>query len=247
MTAIAAQALPIKPTWPASLNRGQVVVLQRELNKFFKTYLSHMPPQKVDGKIGPSTRKRIRLAKFYLGQVKPGRFSYKVNRQFLQRLRQPKNGKLVVGKNPAKTIKRGNNRRRQQRKLAVENHNVWDGKPSVAMYDGIPVADYFVPINTWCRAHGWGGHVVSGLRTKQYSQHLCYAMCGAPACPGRCAGVNTNHVGINPAAFPHGAEDVTDYVKFGEVLHNCPFAKLHCPRIFNALPIDPVHFSPTGN
>jgi hypothetical protein len=41
---------------------------------------------------------------------------------------------------------------------------------------------------------------------------------------------------------PQGAIDVSDYVRFGELMKRCP----HSPRIFNNLPSDRVHYSSTG-
>ena len=42
---------------------------------------------------------------------------------------------------------------------------------------------------------------------------------------------------------PHGAVDVSDYTRFGQLMRRAPFR----PRIFNALgPTDPAHFSSSG-
>jgi hypothetical protein len=84
----------------------------------------------------------------------------------------------------------------------------------------------------------WGGYVVSGYRTPAYSQSLCYGMCGRPMCPGRCAGVNTNHA---RKGGRNGAVDLTDYLTF----------RSECWRLGswleNHLPRDLVHFSDSGN
>ncbi len=111
----------------------------------------------------------------------------------------------------------------------------------VGRYDGVPVALWLIPYLDWAREHGWKGRLVSGWRDPNYSRSLCLRMCGAPSCPGRCAGLSSNHVG---SASPRGAVDVTDYVTFGRLMERCPLQ----PRIYNALGArDPVHFSATGN
>lgn len=110
----------------------------------------------------------------------------------------------------------------------------------VTTFDGVPVAAVAVPYLQWARNHGWNGRLVSGWRDPKYSQSLCYRMCGRPSCPGKCAGTSSNHVGTTSNHF---AVDVSDYQTFRRVIADCPIS----PRIFNNLPIDPVHFSPSGN
>lgn len=102
-------------------------------------------------------------------------------------------------------------------------------------FDGRKVRAEIYPHLVWARANGWKGVVTSGYRDPVYSTRLCYAMCGRPFCPGRCAGTSSNHVRI--------AVDVTDYYTFAELMRRCP----HKPRIFNDLPYDRVHFSPNGH
>lgn len=88
------------------------------------------------------------------------------------------------------------------------------------------------------RSYGvWGGYVVSGYRTPAYSQSLCYGMCGAPTCPGRCAGVNTNHA---RKGGRNGAGDLTDYLTFRSECWS------HGSWLQNSLPRDLVHFSDSG-
>lgn len=244
---------PTKPTWPSRLGRLRIKRLQRALNKFFAAHLDDFTPLKVDGKMGTLTRRRIRQAKFYMGQVKPGRFSLKVNRQFMKRLARPNDPKLVISKTPVKTVNRGKARRRKQATLAHASRNHYSGKPHWVTYDGKMIAAYFEPSLNWARNVGypgigkWTGQVVSGGRTAEYSIHLCMVMCGAPSCPGRCAGASTNHVGNDPHKVPSGAIDVSDYVRFGQLMAHCPFAKLGTVPIHNDLPIDRVHFSPSGH
>ena len=113
--------------------------------------------------------------------------------------------------------------------------------------DGKVVPEWIGKINLAARAAGrWAGVVISGYRTPEYSEQLCYAMCGQPSCPGMCAGRLTNHAcpPSNTGVYPEGAEDVSD----PEGLDN------HCqatnaPLIGNGrrLPNDKVHFSHEGN
>ena len=92
----------------------------------------------------------------------------------------------------------------------------------------------------WARQNGWKGTLNSGFRDPAYSEKLCISMCGAPSCPGRCAGRASNHAG---SSNPAGAVDVSDYVTFGQLMRRCPYS----PKIFNALGAqDPVHFSASG-
>lgn len=88
------------------------------------------------------------------------------------------------------------------------------------------------------RAAGrWKGYVVSGYRTPEYSESLCYRMCGRPSCPGTCAGRSTNHA---RKGGRNGAVDLTDYYTFAA----------ECKRLGswleNHLSRDRVHFSDSG-
>lgn len=115
----------------------------------------------------------------------------------------------------------------------------------LATFDGRVVASWMVGDNpqkkNWLglsRKAGWTGTVVSGYRTPEYSESLCYAMCGHPSCPGTCAGRSSNHSG---KTYPAGAIDVSDYTNFGEIQK-----RIGSPLI-NDLPIDKVHYSVSGH
>lgn len=99
--------------------------------------------------------------------------------------------------------------------------------------------------NEKIHAGGCVFYVVSGFRTPEYSESLCYAMCGSPTCPGRCAGRGTNHAcppnGTCTESLHNGAEDVTNYYEFAST------AKRVGSLLKNDLPSDPVHFSYTGH
>lgn len=230
----------------AHMTENDIKALQRGLNAFVKKYLSGLGPLHVDGDLGDATRGRIRTVKWYLGYLPPkgehgsNSLDSTPNFEFRQRLYHPKNPRYS---SPAR-IARGAARRVDQRRKANKNHNAAVKKHGVVIYDGIPVAAYFVPHLEWARHIGykgrkWHGRVVSGFRTPAYSESLCYRMCGRPSCPGRCAGKSTNHAYTEP---PRGALDLSDFITFREIIGHSP----HKPPIHNELPNDLVHFSPTG-
>ncbi|MGH7267343.1 MAG: hypothetical protein ACREMB_21185 [Candidatus Rokuibacteriota bacterium] len=108
----------------------------------------------------------------------------------------------------------------------------------VGTFDGRACAAWIIPWLEKSRRAGWRGYLVSGYRSPEYSESLCYSMCGAPSCPGRCAGRASNHAG---SAYPAGAVDVSDYANFGAIQR-----RIGSPLI-NALGAqDPVHFSISG-
>lgn len=113
-------------------------------------------------------------------------------------------------------------------------------KRGTATFEGKKVAAVAIPYLKFARAHGWSGSVTSGWRSPEYSRSLCINMCNAPKCPGRCAGESSNHVGTSPDRF---AIDVSDYVTFGRIMARPDAPK---PKIWNNLPSDRVHFSPSG-
>lgn len=208
---------------------------QRVLNAWFqRVRLKGFPPLIVDGRPGPATRKRIRQAKWFLGYTKNRGSAYtdKLHHQLLT----PYSRKYTS----TKSILRGKARRVRHNRLYAKSHRIGGRTTGVGTYDGVRVANWMIPYLQWARAHGWKGRLVSGWRDPNYSQRLCYSMCGAPSCPGRCAGLSSNHVG---SVKPRGAVDVTDYYRFGQLMRACPYS----PHIFNGLGSrDPVHFSVSG-
>jgi hypothetical protein len=98
-----------------------------------------------------------------------------------------------------------------------------------------PVCAGFVPIIDRAWEKGWRGTLNSGWRDPAYSEQLCRNMCGAPTCPGRCAGRLSRH---SQCPWQNGAIDVSDPAKFDAVT----------PELFNALgAADPWHMSTTGH
>jgi hypothetical protein len=218
------------------VTKKDIEALQRSLNRFTRKYLRGVAPLQVDGKLGPATNRRIRTAKFYLGYGRPERNSSRVRSAFVRRLRHPHSRKYSPARMLATAAARRVRQRNRWRSEQLRSVTV----PGVTRYDGVPVAKVAVPILNWCRRHGWKGRLVSGYRSPAYSESLCRRMCGAPRCPGLCAGRTSNHSGNSPARF---AVDVSDYDNFRRVVARCPVK----PRIWNNLPRDPAHFSPSGN
>lgn len=112
--------------------------------------------------------------------------------------------------------------------------------PDVGVFDNKPCAAWLIPYLQWARDRGWRGVLNSGWRDPVKSEGICMDMCGAPSCPGRCAGRLSNHSG---SVKPKGAVDVSEYTHFAQLMASCPYS----PRIFNDLPNDRVHFSATGH
>lgn len=129
-------------------------------------------------------------------------------------------------------------------KLKDKREDVHDQPPAnatgFATFDGKTVPSWMVPWLEKSRSAGWTGVVVSGVRTAAHSVSLCQAMCGAPACPGTCGGVNSNHNMEPNEGFPEGALDVSDFTRF-EALQ----FQIGSP-LRNFLSNDPVHFSVSG-
>jgi hypothetical protein len=212
----------------------EVLHLQRALNYFSEQFLKGLTPLREDGEFGRLTHRRSRIGKHQLGYDE---LSDDWTDMQLKRLHHPKDADLA----PAEVIARGERRRREQRESWERNQHAATQRSGVTTFDGRPCANWLVPYLQWARDEGgWRGRLESGWRDPEYSEQLCIQMCGAPRCPGRCAGRSSNHVGDEP---PHGAVDVTEWARFGEVIRRCPLR----PTIFNALPTDHVHFSASGN
>jgi hypothetical protein len=226
-------SIPRKPAWLSSLKAAQVKRVQRQLNEFTHKHTLGIAPLIVDGRNGQHTRTRVRLCKYLLGWK--GKRTPQVTRRMMRQLEHPN---WLIFSTPARIV-RGNHRRAAERRHWKANHAAASAAGGVTHYDGVPVAAVAVPILNWCREHGWKGRLVSGWRDPAYSESLCRRMCGAPRCPGLCAGTSSNHVGTSAQRF---AVDVSDYATFRRVVAQCPLS----PHIHNSLPRDLVHFSPSG-
>jgi hypothetical protein len=185
---------------------------------------------KEDGEYGKHTKKATLLGEYVIGLSKAIRHQTRhegLTTYAQQVLRGSRNS------TPAMAIRRLH-RRKHIRRIRRKSHKPASG---VATFDGVPVAAWMVVWLQKARKNGWGGRLVSGYRTPEYSQSLCYGICGAPSCPGLCAGVASNHSGKE---YPAGAVDVTDYNTFENLQ-----SRIGSPLV-NHLPSDPVHFSVSG-
>lgn len=221
-----------------AFTKQQIEHLQRDLNKWARENPSlGRQILKVDGVLGKHTQEALYAVRYDLGYKRVAADLFDEN--FFKRMNHPTRVDPAWGQDK-EAVARGKARRRKRRIWVARNRIRSFLHPGVGKFDGIPVAKAAIPILQWCRQNGWHGHLVSGYRTPAYSESLCFAMCGHPTCPGRCAGRSTNHAYAQPDRF---AVDVSDYVTFRSVVARCPLQ----PHIHNSLPIDPVHFSPSGN
>lgn len=217
----------------------EVKRLQRALNAFTADHLIHMGPLLVDGDFGHSTRKRVRGVKYYLGYAegkRDDRADATPDKEFLDRLAHPNDPRY----SSEHAVKRGRHRRAEQRKKATDREE-WKTAKGFAQFEGRTVAKWMVPWLEKSRRAGWQGSITSGVRTPEYSEHLCEAMCGAPSCPGRCAGRSSNHNMLPSQGHPYGALDVSDYANFEAIQK-----RIGSPLCNRLDARDPVHFSVSG-
>lgn len=214
---------------------AKVRELQKALNAFTKKYLRGVTPLLEDGVKGHATDVRVQSVKWYLGYGKTRTAnSPTASAKFWTALRSPKARSLGVS-----VLRAGAARRVRQRARATSESFKATVAPNVTRFDGVPCAIWLAKRLQKARDAGkWKGKLVSGYRSPAYSESLCRRMCGAPSCPGRCAGRASNHSG---SVYPAGAVDVSDYGTF----------RAECARldlgIKNALDArDPVHFSVSG-
>lgn len=221
------------------MTHKEIVHLQSALNRFVQDHkqLGHSA-LRVDGDWGRLTKKLFRDVQYDIGYLRENTLKVPDD-NFFKRANHPNQVEPKWGQT-RDAVKRGQRRRAERRKAVLRNRFRAYLKPGVGHFDGVPVAKTAIPVLEWCRAHDWHGTLVSGWRSGPYSESLCYRMCGRPSCPGKCAGRSTNHTGTGPDRF---AMDVSDYIKFGEVVAECPIR----PHVHNSLPNDRVHFSPQGN
>lgn len=99
-----------------------------------------------------------------------------------------------------------------------------------------PIADWIIPILEWAHLHGWTGTVTSGYRTRYEQAQLNAA--GAYSAP---AGLS-NH---ETTKYPGGAVDVTSPSLLISVLRTYPGPEKLVGGVLG--PIDPEHFSATGD
>ncbi len=99
-----------------------------------------------------------------------------------------------------------------------------------------PIASWIVPVLEWAVEHGWSGTVTSGYRTFYEQEQLNAA--GAFSAP---AGLSNHETTV----YPGGAVDVTQPGRLIEVLRAYPGPRMLIGGVLG--PIDPEHFSATGD
>jgi len=116
-----------------------------------------------------------------------------------------------------------------------------DPPDGIVQFDGKPCAAWIARDLQEIRDRGWDGYLLSGYRTPEYSESLCYAICGAPSCPGRCAGRASEH---SQYIEPRGAADL-DPAHIGQALS---LLRAIGSPLHNAIgPTDPNHVSASGH
>jgi hypothetical protein len=98
------------------------------------------------------------------------------------------------------------------------------------------IADWIIPVLEWASEHGWGGTVTSGYRT--YYEQAQLNAAGAFSAP---AGLSNHETTV----YPGGAVDVTDPSQLINVLRGYPGPLKLVGGVLG--PIDPEHFSATGD
>jgi len=138
-------------------------------------------------------------------------------------------------------IKEAADRKAERRKEAKAKENPYDQHGGgIVKFDSTVdgVVEWIAWELTEARKAGWDGYAFSGFRTPEKSTGICIAMCGAPSCPGRCAGASSKH---SEKGDGGGAVDLTEPGQFEEIA--CRLGL----RLHNDLPADLPHMSATGH
>jgi len=226
------------------MDAKHIRTLQKEVNVILDHAECDWLKVPVDGKLGPLTRKHARVAGSWKGLsrenlIQIGEGHIKVD-GFLW--------DVLTNKEPMSSeMKHRHNQRLHHFKELRYHHKHPPVIEGLVTYDGHQLPAWIAEINKRARASGkWKGEVISGVRSPEYSEHLCIIMCGAPTCPGRCGGRFSNHAcpPSGKGVKYEGAEDVTDPEGLREYCreHNEPLRGGG-----EVLPADLNHFSHEGN
>lgn len=220
------------------MTKAERAAAQRTLNAFYDKWLDDVRPLIVDGNDGPMTRRYLKLAQHYVGY---GKRDLRWTPKLVRRLRHPND----TDHSSAAMIKRGQDRRREQKRHAKKEREdaQRDRADGIVAFDGKPtpvwIADRLEKVR---KAGRWVGGVVSGIRSPEHSISLCFGMCGAPSCPGKCAGAASNHNATVVVTDGEGAVDCSDFIRLAQELK-----RLGIHDLKNDLPRDLVHFSRSGH
>lgn len=224
------------------MDAQHVRTLQREVNRTLHNAELDWLKIPIDGKRGPLTLKHARIAGSWQGLSK-------------ERLIRISDGKidpatfnLLTHRVEATKAQRQRHKARLPHFKALRYHHKHPPQiEGLVTFDGHQLPAWIAEINQKARDAGyWHGSVISGVRSPEYSEHLCIIMCGSPTCPGRCGGRNSNHAcpPSGKGVKYEGAEDVTDAAGLDRYCqaHNEPL--IGNGRV---LPADTPHFSHAGN
>lgn len=190
------------------MDRRHVRTLQREVNRTLDHAELDWLRIPVDGALGPLTCKHARIAGSWQG------LTTKQLHQIAHQHITPFLFEVLTHrrKRTAAQKKRHHQRLKHFKELRY-HHKHPPHVEGLVHYDGEMLPGWIAEIDERARKSGvWQGRVISGVRSPEYSEHLCIIMCGHPTCPGRCAGRSSNHA-CPPSGRGvkyEGAEDVTD-------------------------------------
>jgi len=224
------------------LDRQHTQTLQKEINATLRSADLDWLVVPVDGKIGPLTRKHARIAGSWQG-LSPAILKKITDGPISQSTFDI----LTHRRKRTKAMERRHNERLKHFAELRFHHAHPPVIEGLVTFDGHQLPAWIADINTRARASGmWKGSVISGVRSPEYSEHLCIVMCGAPTCPGRCGGRNSNHAcpPSGKGVKYEGAEDVTDPAGLRA------FCEAHDEPLIGGgavLPADLNHFSHLGN
>lgn len=174
-----------------------------------------------------------------LVQWKGESFEHFRHRMHLHRKRREHVRQIVEGYDGRiKDAKKRKQKRKQENKADKNPYDRNGGRvvPFDSTVDG--VVEWIAYELTAARGAGWTGYAFSGWRSPEKSEGICYAMCGQPSCPGRCAGRSSKH---SESGNNGGAVDITNPTQFEEIAHRLGL------RLHNELTADLPHMSATGH
>jgi hypothetical protein len=224
------------------MNEHKTRKLQEQINITFGNAKLGWLKVPEDGRLGPLTRKHARIAGSWQG-LSPENLSHIGEGKFSDFVYD-----VLIHQVPMSREMQVRHRHRLHHFQELRYHHKHPPQvEGLVTYDGHQLPGWIAEINDEARKSGeWKGSVISGVRSPEYSEHLCIIMCGAPTCSGRCGGRFSNHAcpPTGKGVKYEGAEDVTD----PEGLRN--FCRKHNKPLRGGgevLPLDPNHFSHAGN
>jgi hypothetical protein len=209
-----------------SLSKQDVRAVQHSLNHFFAKYLDGgYRPAAVDGELGPETKGRIVLAKFYLGYGRKQRHDGSIKSRFVRRLRHPHSAAFSPPHMLAVAFARRRKYRLERKKALAKKHGPAAVVRLARHYAALHIVEHPAGSNSgpyisgWQREWGFGAVAWCGI----YAGHLARA-CGAKGLTSRVASVaaieDDAKAHRNGFTGWHGSGIVGDFaVLFGRGIH----------------------------